>query len=310
MSERSVKSQEGFKTHISSISGSRSVIVGAFLISFSGVFVKWAHVPPSVAGFYRTLIGGLVLGILLFIRRENRWYGFGWFFLSCCCGILFAMDLFLWHRSIHYIGPGLSTILANFQVFFLALFGGLILREKPNRKLIAAIPMAMLGLYLLAGVQWNSLGSTYQTGVWLGLATAACYAAYLLVLRKVQGSRKAPSPIMSLMIISLVCAGALGAESFSRGESFAIPDPQTLISLLSYGTLCQVIGWILITKGLPGVPSTLAGLLLLLQPTLSFVWDILFFSRPTTLSDISGALLALCAIYLGTLGQMTKRNSS
>jgi drug/metabolite transporter (DMT)-like permease len=284
--------------------GAGSVLTGAFLISFSGVFVKWAHVNPSVAGFYRMFIGGLVLGILILVRGENRWYGFTWFFLSCCCGIFFAMDLFFWHRSIHYIGPGLSTILANFQVFFLALFGALILKEKLKKKLITAIPLAMTGLYLLAGVQWSRLGAIYRTGIWLGLATAACYAAYLLVLRKAQGNPKAPSPMMTLFVIAMISASALVIESYFHGEKFALPDMQSLLSLISYGIFSQVIGWLMITRGLPNVPSSLGGLLLLLQPTLSFIWDILFFSRPTTFIDACGAILALSAIYLGTVSGM------
>lgn len=307
MTNHSLKSRSGsFPSQKPATHGARFVLIGAFLISFSGVFVKWAHVTPSVAGFYRTFIGGFALAALLFVRREHKWYGTRWFMLSGCCGVLFALDLFFWHRSIHYIGPGLSTILANFQVFFLALFGALILKEKVNGKLIAAIPLAMIGLYLLAGIQWNRLGPTYRTGVWLGLASAACYAAYLLFLRKVQVSRQMPSPMVSLMIISFVSAALLGAESFVKGEKFTIPDVQTLTSLLLYGILSQVIGWALITKGLSKVPSSLAGLLLLLQPTLSFVWDILFFNRPTTLIDTTGALMALTAIYLGTVAGMTK----
>ena len=44
----------------------------------------------------------------------------------------------------------------------------------------------------------------------------------------------------------------------------------------------------------------LAGLALLLQPTLSFVWDVLFFGRPMQPIEIAGAAIALFAIYLGS----------
>ncbi|MDH3433815.1 MAG: EamA/RhaT family transporter, partial [Gammaproteobacteria bacterium] len=42
------------------------------------------------------------------------------------------------------------------------------------------------------------------------------------------------------------------------------------------------------------------GLALLLQPTLSFVWDVLFFARPMSLTELAGAAIALFAIYLGS----------
>jgi drug/metabolite transporter (DMT)-like permease len=43
--------------------------------------------------------------------------------------------------------------------------------------------------------------------------------------------------------------------------------------------------------------------MLLLQPSLAFVWDVLFFDRPTDIADVLGAAMALGAIYLGTGGK-------
>ena len=45
-------------------------------------------------------------------------------------GILFAADLFCWHQSIYFVGPGLSTLLGNFQVFLVALAGFILFSEK------------------------------------------------------------------------------------------------------------------------------------------------------------------------------------
>jgi len=82
-------------------------------------------------------------------------------------------------------------------------------------------------------------------------------------------------------------------------ESFVIPDVQSWFALVGYGLFPQVLGWVLISKGLPKIEASRAGLILLLQPTFAFVWDILFFSRATTLLELLGALIALFAIYLG-----------
>ena len=43
-----------------------------------------------------------------------------------------------------------------------------------------------------------------------------------------------------------------------------------------------------------------AGIALLLQPTLSFVWDVAFFARPMSAKELLGAAIALFAIYLGS----------
>lgn len=272
---------------------------GAFLISFSGVFVKLADVSPMMAGFYRTFLGGLIIGLILLLRRQPVRIRAGTLRLGLLAGVLFALDLVLWHTSIHFIGPGLSTILANFQVFLLALYGVSVLGEKLGWRLGLSILLAMVGLYLLAGVDWQQLGQRYRSGVLLGLAAAFCYAAFLLVLRRLQSGADAPFPLTNLCVISLVSAGLLAASTWPRGDSFAVPDVQSWLALLAYAFFSQVCGWWLITTGLPRVRTSLAGLLLLLQPSLAFVWDLLLFDPRVTVTSVCGAAVALAAIYLG-----------
>ena len=273
---------------------------GATMISFSAVFVKLAHVGPTMAGFYRTLFGGLMLSALLIIRRKPLFRGTRSTLLFLVCGLFFALDLTLWHRSIHYVGPGLATLLSNFQVFFLAVFGITALGEKFTWKLAFSIPLAMTGLYLLVGVNWNVLGATYKAGVLLGLGTALFYSVYILTLRKSQSGSPKGSSLSVIAVISLFTALIMGTEAWVQGESFFIPDLRSWMALLGYGLMGQVLGWVILSKGLPKVEASSAGLILLLQPTLSFVWDIVLFSRPVMPVEMIGAIIALAAIYLGT----------
>ena len=48
------------------------MIVGAALISTTSIFVKLAHVGPTVSAFYRMGLGGLILLIGLFVLRQWR----------------------------------------------------------------------------------------------------------------------------------------------------------------------------------------------------------------------------------------------
>jgi drug/metabolite transporter (DMT)-like permease len=61
----------------------------------------------------------------------------------------------------------------------------------------------------------------------------------------------------------------------------------------------QVLGWVIISNALPHLETSVSGLILLLQPALAFIWDILLFDRPSGWMDLTGALIALAAIYLG-----------
>jgi len=278
--------------------GTLQMIAGAIMLSFSAVFVKWAHVGPTMAGFYRMFFGALLLLGAILVKKERLYHGSHHLKTVFICGLLFALDITLWHRSIHFIGPGLSTLMANFQVFFLALFGMIILKEKFNWKFFVSIPTAILGLYLIVAPNWNALGGEYRAGVVLALLTAISYAAYILVLRNFQ-SKFTVSALSTIGLVSLITAFILALEALVINESFVIPDVQSWFALVGYGLFPQVLGWVLISKGLPKIEASRAGLILLLQPTFAFVWDILFFSRATTLLELLGALIALFAIYLG-----------
>ncbi|AQU99736.1 hypothetical protein B2D07_02380 [Desulfococcus multivorans] len=83
------------------------------------------------------------------------------------------------------------------------------------------------------------------------------------------------------MIVSADTALYLGVEIVRSGESFAIPDLQIGMSLVALGLMSQTVGWLIITHSLPCIPAGIAGLMILLQPSLAFVWDVIFLTaRP------------------------------
>jgi len=269
------------------------------MISFSGVWVKVSHVTPTVSAFYRVLFGGLFLLTAACWKKEITWRGWYRLLLAILCGIFLALDLFFWHQSIHYIGPGLATILGNFQVFLLAALGVLFMGEKVSANFFFAILMAIVGLFLVVGIQWNQLGSPYKTGVYLGLATAVAYTAFLLALRKLQSDQNETITFYGMMLVSFTTAFILGLQAVYSGDSFIIPDIQSWTALLLLGLTSQGIGWILISNALPRVRASFAGLILLLQPSLAFIWDVLFFHRETSALNWTGVVMAITAIYLG-----------
>lgn len=281
--------------------GTMQVLTGAFMISFSGVFVELAHVSPTTSAFYRVFFGGLFLVLLVLASRGHLRAGWKSFGLIGLCGLFFAVDLALWHRSVLYVGPGLGTILANFQVFFLGGFGVLVLKERLSWRYIASVPLALAGLLLIVGFDWSLLAGNYKLGVLLGLLTALAYSSYLLTLRKLQSLYQGLSSYVVVAFISLTTALILALEMKAEGASFRIPDLQSWVVLPAYGLVGQGLGVLFIAKGIARIKASRAGLILLLQPTLAFVWDILFFHRPTDLMDVIGALMAIGAIYLGSV---------
>ncbi|HVC36931.1 MAG TPA: DMT family transporter [Gammaproteobacteria bacterium] len=278
-----------------------NLILGAVMISFSAVFVKLVSVPPAASAFYRMLFGGLILLGIVWWRGERVKLRTAAIAMLCLVAVFFALDLTFWHRSILYVGPGLATLLANFQVFVLAAVGVLAYRERLTWFQVFSIPLAILGLVLLVGVDWSSFSPSYRWGVILGLLTAVCYAGYLLALRRARVAETAGSSFVTLMVVSLLCAGLLALAMWPEHASFVIPTWKDLGWLIAYGVFGQVLGWVLISSSISKVRASQVGLVLLLQPVCAFVWDVLFFGRRFTTVEIIGAALALAAIYLGSM---------
>ena len=276
------------------------VMAGAILISFSGVYVKLSKTGPTTSGFYRVFFGGIILLFISLFANQRVSKNPRTFLLFLLAGLFFALDLFTWHISIHYVGPGLATILANFQVFFLALIGVLCMGEKITPKLVLTIPIAVIGLFMVVGITWDVLDANYKIGVLLGLATALCYTGYILTLRKIQSLAASPSPVFSLSMVSFITAIFLAGLARLQTESLSIPDLQSAVYLIAYASFSQVLGWLLIVNGLASIRASMAGLLLLLQPSLAFVWDVLLFDKATTTTSLLGTAITLAAIYLGS----------
>lgn len=276
------------------------LFIGAALISLSPVWVKLVSVSPTSSGFYRVLIGGLALAMYLLASGQRLHLGRRVWQLLLVAAVFFAFDLWFWHRSINYIGPGLSTLLANFQVFFMAAAGIFLLRQAPTPLQWFAIPLAFFGLTLIVGFDWQGLPDDYRLGVIFGLLTAVSYAGYLLSLRASRQGSEHRLPTREVAIISLVTAALLGLSALVEGESLAISRLDDAAWLVCYGILSHCIGWLFIASSLPHVSTAEAGLALLLQPTLSFAWDVLFFARPMSATELLGAGIALLAIFLGS----------
>ena len=290
------------------------MLTGAALIGTNGLMVRLAGTPPTVSAFYRMLFAGVLLTLFVHLRRDWRPLPGRMWWLALLPATAFAADLWLWHRSILLIGPGLATLLANAQVFFMALAGVLLFGERVGLRFVAGIALAFFGLWLMLGADWATLPADYRWGVWLGLATGLCYAVYNIGLRHVQragnvgasGAAAAAPVAQVLAMVSLLCAGLLGLAGIAEGVSFAIPTWQALGWLLLLAALGHCLSWILISRAMQHLSVALVGLLLLVQPVCAFLLDILVLQRDTLPREWLGLAFTLAGIFLASLKGRTR----
>jgi len=284
------------------------MLAGAAIIGSNGLMVRFAETPATISAFYRMLFAGLMLAAVLTVRggwrplpRQVWWW-------CAAAAAAFAADLWLWHRSILLVGPGLATLLANAQVFFMALAGMVLFGERVGLRFASGIALAFFGLYLMLGGDWDSLPPQYRWGVWAGLGTGLCYALYNLSLRRAQGEARAGAvagaraPIEQVLaVIALLCAVLLGMAGLAEGSSFVIPSWQSLGWLLLLAGLGHCLSWVLISRAMAHLKVAVVGLLLLLQPIVAFLLDLVVLEITVEPRAWVGLALTLAGIFLASL---------
>jgi drug/metabolite transporter (DMT)-like permease len=281
-------------------------IAGAACISTSALFIYLAGVGAATAAFYRCLIAlPFLAGIAAFEQRkrgprpwQSRWR-------ALLAGAAFAVDLVLWNHSIAAVGAGVATVLGNLQVLFVTLAAWVVFGEKPTRRFVTALPVVGVGVILVAGIVGGSyFGHHPVAGVVYGVGTSIAYAAFLLILKSAstEGGHVA-GPLTDATAGAAVSVLVLGAlfGSFSFSISLAALWWLSLLALLP-----QVLGWMLITRSLPRLPSAMSSLLLLLQPAISMVLAAAILNQYPTSWQIVGGVF-VCG---GVLAAAWKSGSS
>jgi drug/metabolite transporter (DMT)-like permease len=283
-----------------------SMTAGAAIIGTNGLMVRIAETPPTVSAFWRMLFAGVLLLLYVFATRAWRSLPPRVWAWTLVPAFAFAIDLWLWHRSILLVGPGLSTLLANAQVFFMALAGVLLFGERLGPRFLAGLALAFLGLWLLLGGGWDVLPAQYRWGVWLGLATGVSYAVFNLGLRRAQleahvDSGDAAPVEQVLALVSLGAAVCLGLTGAAEGVSFAIPSWRSFAVLIVLAGFGHCLSWVLISKAMPHLRVAVIGLMLLLQPVVAFLLDVWIFERVTSPREWLGLACTLAGIFLAGL---------
>jgi drug/metabolite transporter (DMT)-like permease len=233
------------------------------------VFFLFAAVSPSTGTFYRAAFG---LPLLVLVAL-GEWRRYGplpreTVRLAAIAGIFFTGDLMFWHHAIFAVGAGLGTVLGNLQVIIVGFFAWLLLGERPSRATLLALPVVLIGVVLISGVVGQgAYGAAPLLGVILGIATAICYSAYLLIIRR--GGRDPRRPAGPVAVATIVVAVTSLLVGTAIGDLDLTPPLPSLIWLALLGISAQSAGYLLISISLPRLPAIITSVILLTQPVMS-----------------------------------------
>ncbi len=277
-----------------------SGFLGAATIAFSSILVRLSHASPSTAAIFRCLFALPILGWLAWL--EDRRFGprpWASRRVLIGAGIFFAADLILWHHSIEDVGAGLATVLANIQVVLVPLVAWALLAERPSRRVLAALPIALLGVVLISGVlQHGAYGREPLRGALFGLGAGVAYVGFLLLLRR-GGSdlRRVAGPLFDATAVATIACVAAGLVV---GDADLAPGWPGIGWLIVLALTSQVIGWLLISTSLPRLPAAVTSLVLCVQPVGSVALAALILGEAPSALQLIGVAVVLGALITAT----------
>lgn len=276
-----------------------AAFAGALVIAFSAILVDLADVTPAAAAFWRCAYAVPVLGALAWWEdrrhgplpwRERR--------LLAAAGVLFAVDIVVWHYAIADVGAGLATVLGNLQVVIVPFVALAVLGERVPRSILYALPLVCAGVLLVSGaLEDGAYGANPARGVLFGVATGLAYAAFLLVQR--QGSMDLRRPAGALFDMSLVAAIVSLACGLVIGVDDLAPAWPSAAWLVTLALTSQVLGWLLITVSLPRLPAARTSIILTIQPVGSVVLGAVLLGQEPSGLQLCGVALILGGVVSG-----------
>ena len=280
---------------------------GAVCISFAPVFVRLlgdsGQLGPTAIGFWRLFFGAIILMSATKITNRSLRVSRPVLLRAALAGFIFFLDLYCWHRSVLFVGAGISTILGNTQVFGTAILAWFIFKERPKLAFVIAAIFGIVGVVLLVGVGSDVIfTSTYTQGVIFGVLTGVAYSCYIITIKSARQQDEHHDVLSLMMWVSLFGAIFMGiATIITEPDTMIPPNINSWLLLISLALVAQALGWWAISSALPRLAAARSGLILLLQPVLATVWGYLIFTEKLLLLQIVGAAITLAAIYVGSV---------
>lgn len=270
-------------------------------IAFSGILYRWAEVSPSTGTVFRALFGLPLLALVAY--AEQRRYGrlpMRTVWLAAVAGVFFAGDLTFWHHAIEYVGAGLATVLGNLQVLVVGVVAWLVFGERPSRATMIAVPIVLAGIVLISGVVGSgAYGADPALGVVLGVATALCYAGYLLVIRRGGRDPRRPAGPVAIATVSTALVGT--AVGLVVGDLDLAPSVESLGWLALLGLTSQSLGYLFISISLPRLPALVTSIILLVQPVITVGLTIVLLDERPSLAQLIGVAFVIGGIAIATV---------
>lgn len=280
-----------------------ALLAGGIAIGFAGIFMRLSDVNPIASAFWRMALALPLLWPWAMATSgadgaAGKRTGFSP--VLALAGIYFAIDMGVWHLSLHFTTVAKATLIPNSAPILIALWMWLVHRIRFARLFIVGMTIAVVGVVLLIGTKTGGHhGSNEPLGDALAMGAAAFYAAYQLA---VKNARDQYSAVRLMAWSTTVTALALLPAALLAPGPFWPTQPAGWLPLLALALVAQIAGQTVIAYAFAHLPASLSSVSLLIQPLTAAIAAWLLFGEAIGPLQIAGGGLLLLGIYLSKRG--------
>jgi drug/metabolite transporter (DMT)-like permease len=253
---------------------------------------------PIQVSFARMIVGAVVLGAAVLVKREQLPRGFRLWGHVLVVSALFnsvPMSLYAWSET------RVSSIVAGIwngmtPIFVLMVVLAAFPEERPTRERIAGIAVGFVGVLVVLG-PWSGLGGQSLAGNLAALAAALCYGlGYPYMRRYVATTRESG---LALSFAQLVCA----TVSLAVVTPFVTAAPshvsaRSLAAVAALGALGTGFAYVLQYAIVRQVGTTTAATVTYVIPVVATIAGLVFLGESLRWNEPVGAVVVLAGVAL------------
>jgi len=283
----------------------------AVILSTTAIFIRYLtltyHLPALVLACWRDslVMFSLVIGLGLLhpaLLRVNRKY----LHYLVLYGLVLAIFNSLWTLSVALNGAAISTVLAYCSAGFTALLGWWLLKERLDWAKLLAVTLCLGGCVLVSGALDPAAWRLNLLGIVTGIISGLLYAIYSLMGRS--ASQRGLNPWTTLLYtfgfaaVFLLAFNLLGRDflpgAITRPADFLWLGKAWagwgILFLLAVGP--TLAGFGLYNVSLTYLPSSVANLIVTLEPACTAVIAYFLLGERFTWVQVGGSLLILSGV--------------
>jgi len=272
------------------------LVLGVLAVSFSAVLVRLAGDTPKLAiAFYRCGMAAAVLVPLAVLRHGDELRGLTtrqWR-LALLSGVFLAAHFATWIPSLSFTSVAASSVLVTTQPLWVALFGPVI-GERPSRRALAGIGVAMAGTLVIAGGDFGGSGRALL-GDALALLGAIFAAGYVLSGRNL---RRHMSVVPYTAVVYGTAAALLAGVLLVTRTPFTGYEPKVWLIFVLITIGPQFLGHTVFNYLLGHVEASVVAIAVMAEPVGATLLALVILGEVPSAATIAGGVLILAGIYL------------